>query len=213
MRARRAAVIGATLMATLVAAACHDPLDAELTGAVITLVDSTGPELRSALTFALPDTIVELASSVFQLDHDEDQAIVATIRNHLVDIGWRDLTTDTAARPDVVVLTAATTRIQTGVVYSDWYGAWGYLPYWGPAVTDSWTWSVPGDAVVYSFPAGTLVVVMVDLRNQRPELQDIPLLWAAAIDGVIRGASATAERARDGITQAFAQSDYLRREP
>lgn len=210
---RSAALAGALTLTMVGAAACHDFMDAGLSGAVITVVDSSGPALHDALTFVLPDTIVELATSVVRLDHDEDHAIVSSIRDHLIANGWQDQSGDTTARPDVVVLTAATSRIQTGVVYTDWYGAWGYLPYWGPAVTDSWTWSTPSGAVPYSFPAGTLLIVMIAVRDQRVDTQEIPLLWAAAIDGVISGASATAQRARDGIDQAFAQSEYLRRTP
>lgn len=214
MHSRRGAALGGALtLAMIGATSCHDLFDTGLTGAVITVVDSGGTALHSAVTFALPDTIVELASSVVRLDHDEDHAIVSSIRDHLIAIGWHDVSGDTTTQPDVVVLTAATSRIQTGVVYTDWYGAWGYLPYWGPAVTDAWGWSMPGGAVPYSFPAGTVLIVMLDVRDQRADTQEIPLLWAAAIDGVISGASATAQRARDGIDQAFAQSEYLERTP
>lgn len=213
MNSRRGAAFGALTLAMIGAFACHDLLDTSLTGSVITVVDSSGTALHSALTFALPDTIVELAGSVIDLDHEEDHAIVSSIRDRLIAIGWHDATGDTTARPDVVVLTAATTRIQTSVVYTDWYGAWGYLPYWGPAVTGAWGWSTPSGAVPYSFPAGTALIVMLDVRNQRADTQEIPLLWAAAIDGVISGASETAERVRDGINQAFAQSPYLERMP
>ena len=207
-------VIGGTiaLVGMLAGSGCQDPFDNGLTGAVITVVDS-GPPLRNAITFALPDTIVELANSVLSLGHEEDEAITTSIRSHLLSFGWTDVSGDLTVRPDVVVLTAATTRIQTGVVYTDWYGSWGYLPYWGPTVTDSWSWTSPDGAVPYAFPAGTLLVTMIDLRAQREETQDIPLLWAAAVDGVIAGAGPTAERAQIGIDQAFAQSPYLMRAP
>lgn len=213
MRYRCGVMIGGLATALIAITACHNAFDAGLSGAVVTLVDSSGPALRSARSFALPDTIVELANSVIGLDHDHEDEIVASIRAQLVALGWTDVSADPQGHPDVVVLTAATTRIQTGVVYTDWYGAWGYLPYWGPAVNDAWAWSTPDGAVPYSFPAGTLIVVMIDLRGERPETQEIPLLWAAAVDGVISGARETAERAVAGIDQAFAQSDYLGRTP
>lgn len=213
MNHRRGPLVGALAMTLVAMTGCHGPLETGLTGAVITVVDSSGEALRSARSFALPDTIVELANSVIGLDHVHDDEIVASIRAQLVALGWHDVSRDTLARPDVVVLTAATTRIQTGVVYTDWYGAWGYLPYWGPAVNDAWVWSTPDGAVPYAFPAGTLLVVMIDVRDQRVDTREIPLLWAAAVDGVIRGASGTAERAREGIDQAFAQSEYLGRTP
>lgn len=200
------------LVGALAGSGCQDPFADSLTGAVITVVDS-GPPLRDAVTFALPDTIVELASSVVRLGHEHDREITTSIRIHLLARGWTDLTGDMTARPDVLVLTAATSRIQTGVVYTDWYGAWGYLPYWSPVVTDAWSWTAPDGAVPYAFPAGTLLVTMIDLRAQREDERAIPLLWAAAIDGVISGAGPTADRAQVGIDQAFVQSPYLARTP
>jgi len=207
------AIAAIALVTTLASAGCHDLLETGLTGAVITLVDS-GPPLRDARTFALPDTIIELESSVINLDHANDATLTARIRNHLLMLGWIDVTFDTAApRPDVLLLTVATTRIQTGVMYSDWYGSWGYLPYWSPAVSSSWGWGAPTGAVPYSFPAGTLLVTMLDLRAQEETTQQIPLLWAAAIDGVASASSATTERALEGLDQAFTQSPYLTRIP
>ena len=49
-------VIGGTiaLVGMLAGSGCQDPFDDGLTGAVITVVDS-GPPLRNAVTFALPD--------------------------------------------------------------------------------------------------------------------------------------------------------------
>ena len=199
-------------VATVVATACDDgqPLGPSLSGSVVTVVDS-GPALKTAITFVLPDTVVELARSTFSLDHVHDDDIVAHVREHLVSMGWRDLGSDPVATPDVVVLIAASTRVQTTVVYSDWFGSWGYLPYWG-GVDASWAWGAPVGAIPYEFPAGTLFVAMLDLRAKREADKTIPLLWGAAVDGVISNAATTAERALFGLDQAFVQSPYLNRE-
>jgi len=178
------------------------------TGSVVTLVDS-GPALGSARTFALPDTVMQLSDAGGTIGHAADAEILASIRGHLMVFGWRDATrSEFQSPPDVLVLVAAATRIETTAAYGDWYGSWGYLPYWGASVDASWGWGTPAGAIPYSFPAGTLLVTMLDLRAQREDTKRIPLLWAAAIDGAL--SSNTAQRALVGIDQAFAQSAYLR---
>jgi hypothetical protein len=191
----------------------NDILFEDVSGAVVTLVDSTGPALASARTFVVPDTIIETDRSAGGIAHSSDRVITAAVRTHFLAQGWDDVADEPGVRPDVLVLVAAGTRVQTGVAYVDWYGGWGYLPYWSPAVTSAWVWGVPDGAVPYAFPAGTLFVTMLDLRDQREDTQSIPLLWAAVIDGILTGPGNTADRAIVGIDQAFAQSPYLFREP
>jgi hypothetical protein len=179
-------------------------------GVVITVVDQ-GPALASARTFALPDTVVEIPVGSNTLNHTSDHQIIANVRAHMVGLGWLDVGINPVARPDVVLLVAANTRIQTGVAYVDWFGAWGYLPYWGTSVDGGWFWGVPAGAVPYAFQAGTILITMLDRRADDPTLRRIPLLWAAGIDGVVTSAANTTERALVGIDQAFAQSPYLMR--
>jgi len=181
-----------------------------LPGVVITVVDQ-GAALASARTFALPDTVVEVPVGSNTIDHASDQQVIANVRAHMVGLGWQDVGSNPAARPDVVLLVAANTRVQTGVAYVDWFGAWGYLPYWGSAVGNGWTWGVPAGAVPYAFQAGTILITMLDRRADNPMLRSIPLLWAAGIDGVVTNTASTTERALAGIDQAFAQSPYLSR--
>ena len=182
----------------------------DLQGSVVTLVDSAGPQLGTARTFVVPDTVVEVNFSVGGLNHVADREITSAIRQHFIGMGWTDVAAS-GVRPDVLVLAAAGTRIQTGVYYEDWYGSWGYLPYWSPAVNSTWGWGVPSTAIPYAFPAGTLFITLLDLRDQREETRSIPLLWAAVVDGVLTSASNSAERALLGVDQAFAQSAYLER--
>jgi hypothetical protein len=190
--------------------ACHanELLSPGLTGAVVTVVDS-GPALKAARSFLVPDTIVDLARSAHDIGHAADKQIVAEVRRQFIDLGWRDAAADLTPDPDVIVLVGASTRIQTGWFYTDWYSSWGYLPYFGPA-TATWGWGVPGTAVPYAFPAGTLLITMLDRRNFDTTTRRVTLLWGAAIDGVIGSAEGTLERATAGVDQAFDQSDYLR---
>jgi len=205
-------LLAATVAALVVMPGCYgsdnNNIAPNLPGVVITVVDQ-GPALANARTFALPDTVVEVPLGSNTIDHQFDHQIVASVRAHMTALGWQDLGTNPVAKPDVVVLIADNTRIQTGVAYFDWFGAWGYLPYWGPAVGDGWAWGVPAGAVPYAFQAGTILITMLDRRADDPTLRRIPLLWAAGIDGVVTNTTSTVERALAGIDQAFAQSPYL----
>jgi len=205
---------GCLLAAVILGTACQsaDELSTQLPGAVLTTVDQ-GPALASARTFALPDTVIDLPSNSATIGHESAAAIVTRVRSHLLRLGWTDIGRSIIAKPDVIVLIAASERLQTGWAYADWYGAWGYLPYWGPAVGSTSAWGVPGGAIPFSFAAGTVLVTMLDLRNQRSNVDDIALLWGAAVDGVITGPTSTLDRALLGIDQAFVQSPYLRRVP
>ena len=205
---------GRLLATVLLGTACQsaDVLSTELPGAVLTTVQD-GPALAAARTFALPDTVIDLPANSASIGHESAAAIVGRVRAHLLRLGWVDVGKSSAAQPDVVVLIAASERLQTGWAYVDWYGAWGYLPYWGPTVGPTSAWGIPGGAIPFSFAAGTVLVTMLDLRNQRGSVDDIPLLWAAAVDGVITGPTSTLDRALLGIDQAFVQSPYMRRVP
>jgi len=172
------------------------------------VVDS-GPALQSARSFVVPDTIIDIPGSLTPITHLNDAAIAADVRQHFIALGWRDAAGDPDPHPDVLVLLGASTRIQTGFIYGDWFSSWGYLPYWGAGVDGSWAWGAPA-AYPYAFPAGTLVITMLDLRQERADTKTIPLLWAAGIDGVLTTTEGTIDRAQLGLDQAFAQSDYLR---
>jgi hypothetical protein len=201
----------AIAVACLSASACESSLVPfnEVSGSVVTVVDD-GSALNSARTFFLPDTIVDVPLRSEVILHDADRQITASIRAHLVALGWREVNAVQQERPDVVVLVAASTRVQAGVAYDNWYGAWGYLPYWDSGVGSSWSWGMPTDEIPYVYQAGTLLIAMLDVRAQNPDTQRIPLLWAAAIDGFVTDAVTTKERTLLGIDQAFAQSSYLK---
>jgi len=211
MRYARGKTIASLLTAALLATSCEssDLVATGTSGSVITIVDD-GAALNSARTFALPDTIVRLPASGGGIEHEASQAIVTRVRDHLVRFGWVDVTTVHGAQPDVVVLIAAAERVQTSVAYVDWFGAWGYLPYWGPSVNSASVWGVPSGAIPFAYEVGTILITMLDLREQRGNTDAIPLLWAAGLDGVVTTPTNTLSRAMLGVDQAFAQSPYLR---
>lgn len=174
---------------------------------VTTLVDSTTTSLSTASTFAVPDTVVELKGDGV-ISHVADHDIVEHVREHFLALGWTEVRDATAGPPDVLVVIGAMTKVEVGVSYTTWYGAWGWLPYWGVA-DPSWIWGAPVGAIPYVYEVGTLVLTMVDLRAPRATTKRVPLLWVAAVNAVLSG-DVTLPRALAGIDQAFAQSPYLR---
>ena len=91
-------------------------------GAVVTLVDS-GPALSTARTFVLPDTVIRLSTTGTAVGPEVADTLIAEIRAHFLALGWTELTDTLTSHPDVVVLVAASTRIETGVAYTGWWAS------------------------------------------------------------------------------------------
>jgi len=178
---------------------------------VTTLVDSQAP-LKSARTFALPDTVLhpEQRQGADIIGHEHDAVILATLRSNLVAMGWREITDVASERPDVVVLAFVLEQTNTGVAYTDWWGGWSYWPGWPVGYGPEWAWGYPGNVTTFTYESGTLAMVMLDLRNGDQSAKRVPILWAGAVNGVL--AIASVDDALAGIDQAFTQSPYLERQ-
>jgi hypothetical protein len=191
----------------LVAACDSAPLNPNNVGWVTTLVDSTPPALQQARTFAVPDTIVALNGGTF--NHAQDKVIASEVRGQFLAHGWVERADTTGPKPDVVVGMGTNTRTEVGISYADWFPSYGWIPYWGTPADPSWVWGAPAGAIAYVYEVGTLVITMVDLRAPRETTKRVPVLWVAAVNGVL-GDSPVLPRVLTGIDQAFAQSPYLR---
>lgn len=178
---------------------------------VTTIFDSQG-DFAGAKRFALPDSIVVLAAegetSLPSVSATLQTQVLAAIRQNMTNAGYVEETQPRSNPPDVVVVAAATTTTNIGYVVSNWwsyygwYGGW-YYPYYGAG----WGWTYP-PGYAYSYTTGTLVTTMVDNRKANVEAKQVPVIWVAAVNGVIAGNET--QRAVDGINQAFAQSPYLK---
>jgi hypothetical protein len=105
----------------------------------------------------------------------------------------------------VVAAITTETNVYWGYV---WWGYWGWYPYWPVGWGASSNWYYPGYWYPYSYSTGTLMVGMVDGTAPAAE-ERVPLIWTAAVNGVLADASTNLAVATAGIDQAFQQSPYL----
>jgi hypothetical protein len=177
---------------------------------VTTVVDSQAP-LKTARTFALLDTIAlaKRTDGGLTVSHLDAVTIVGRIRTELLARGWIEINDLTPGRPDVVVLTAVFVQENTGVAYADWWSDYGYWGGWPAGYGAGMQWGIPGAEITFTYDSGTLAIAMLDLRHGDVSAKRVPLLWAAAINGVVT--SGVADAAAAGVSQAFRQSPYLER--
>lgn len=159
------------------------------------------------LTFALPDTVVQIDedSSAIQIDHDNDQEIVDQVRQNLTALGYTEVDFP-AETPDVFVLVSAAADEYTSVSWYPgyWWGYWGwYYPcyYCYPGYP-------PGYVTVTKYRAGTLFIDMLDPDMAFADSTEVPLVWTGAANGLITDLG-NLNRVLGGVDRLFAQSPYL----
>jgi len=204
-----------SLALALALGACYpnEPEDASDLGLVIT-IDNPDGNYSNMLYWAMPDTVMPLINeddnSSEPIGHEHDRRILETIEEQMAARGFIRVFepgfADGDTMPDVVV--------QAGAVQSDaWigfiyygYGYWGYPGYgWGYPTTG-----------YYKYTQGTVLWGMTDYRGVTEDNFDdpgliTPVLWAAAINGVMSGEGSTNPEVDipRGITQGFTQSTYI----
>ena len=199
--------------AALLLAACY-PGGAETVEDLDSVTTQHDPTASFATirTYALPDTIQEVASSGGQplpMDHSYDTRILARVEANLNGIGLRrvDPSAETA---DVDVLVTFTATRYTEYTSYPFYDVW---PGWdGFAGYDaSWGIHYPyASASVTILDAGSLRTEMLDQRTANPSAKQLTAIWTASVDGVLAGdKESIVQRIEKGIDQAFAQSSYL----
>lgn len=208
----RATLAPLLLALSSVMTGCYPEQISSLTEAVTvtTLVDSQAP-LKTARTFALPDTVLHpaIAQGADVIGHEHDAEILTSIRSNFVAMGWREVRDVAVEHPDVVVLTFVLEQTNTGVAYTGWWGGWSYWPGWPVGYGSDWFWGYPGNVTTFTYETGTLAMVMLDIRNGDQSAKRVPILWAGAVNGALAIASIPDVLA--GIDQAFIQSPYLER--
>lgn len=167
-----------------------------------TTLHAPGADFSTVGTYAIVDTIFEIGdSSGPAIDHGFDASVLANLKTNLNALGWTEVDEHTT-QPDMMVAVAVTTSTNVG-----WAGGWydWYYGWWG-----GWGWYYPPVYYPYSYQTGTLLVGMVDTDGAGGGTVTVPVVWVAAINGVLRStSSATVARINELIDQAFAQSPYL----
>jgi len=185
---------------------------------VITTHDDTVTFTNFA-TYALLDSVVHIdyednmADDL--LDRSNDALILSEVRAGIEAMGYMEEPNPNTTQPDVILLVGAI------ATQKDAYFAWGWWPWWGwgggwggCCYGPGWGWGYPGGGVGrVSYEVGTLVITMLDPdrpSNPDTEIDTAPVLWLAAINGILSGSSTgLTARITNLIDQAYDQSPYL----
>lgn len=182
---------------------------------VVITVRDPGRSYATYQTYALPDTVIDVCAvtgsgaggaagaagaasetDCQHLNHDHDDAILASIRDNLNQLGFSEVEPD--EDPDVMILAAA-------VAQESWYAYNQYCDYWYGYCFE-YTWAT----TAVSYPLGTLAMYMVAWRDADDVAGRVPAVWLGVVSGLLSGSHELDEdRIETGIDQAFAQSRYL----
>jgi hypothetical protein len=220
LRARTGAGLGILLVGVaMILVSCYPggPTDVAELDTVIT-VYSKDADFKANKTYAMPDFIPFLCPDdgtcdSTLLDRSNDALVLQLVADNLKAYGYERITvidTINGPIPDVVVVCSVTSS-NNWVAYSypiypgwGWWGGWGYWGYPG------YGWGYPGGVAVTNYQTGSLFIDMVDPVNPNAATGEIPVLWDAALNGLLSGSSSgKTQRITNGINQAFKQSPYL----
>ncbi len=183
---------------------------------VLTAHDDT-VNFQSFTTYLLLDSVVHIdyennmADDL--LDRSNDALILSEVRAGIEAMGYVEETDPGTTQPDVVLLVGAIAAENTAYFSYGWWPYYGGYPGWGCCYGPGWGWGYPSGGVgSVSYDVGTLVITMLDPdrpSNPDTEVDTAPVLWLAAINGILTG-SGQAARLTNLIRQAYDQSPYLK---
>jgi Domain of unknown function (DUF4136) len=155
-------------------------------------------------TYAMPDTIIHIDGDSTTgtnklLTRKYDQFILDQVARNMTAKGYTRVAVDTTKPPDMGVIVSASGTLY--LQYNYWYGGyygwyWGYYypPYYGGYYT--------------TYTTGTLYINIIDPKNPKSARQ-YPVIWYAAMNGLLNVTANPTTRLQEAIDQAFAQSPYL----
>lgn len=206
-------VLFAGLVLTISSCYPEGPFTNERFDITLTLFDEAA-DFGTYKTYALADSVVNLGGS--SSSSETSAEILALVRQNMSDLGYVEEPNPQDNQADLVVLVSKTTDEVFGAyaVYPNWWDYWGWYPYWGsypylygPGWNPFYSWG--GGAVLYNYTTGTLFIEILDPDRTMEGTQQIPVIWAAGINGLLEG-SDLATRIPNSINLAFDQSPYLR---
>jgi len=171
-------------------------------------------------TFYMYDTvmyIVEDEEDLEDLDRTHDAQIISEVRQHLLDLGWTEITDTTNLKDeaDVSIMLSAL-AVDVYYYYTYWWDYW----YWW-----DWYWWYPGYPIYpiypsypsYGYSVGTVMVDMLDLKNFETAQRDsekpkVDVIWTGAVNGILVGSDSNiSQRLTKQMNQVFTQSSYLQK--
>jgi len=222
---RRVTVVAILVAALMAMFSCYPngPQDAEEFDVVATFYDQDADFSVFSNFASRTDSIHQVdigGAENLQLSHDHDAEILALINQKFTDRGYTRENDPATNRPDMAVLVAAAATTEY-----DPYASSPWFSYWGTWFSDSLevdadvTWGLDyswySGSVVYSYDVGSLVIMLLDIRNidDQTARADIPVLWMGTFNALLSGNEATiVGRVEKGIDQMFEQSQYLRKQ-
>jgi hypothetical protein len=198
---------------TLALGACYPDrsVDGTTEFASVTTAFDQAASFGTITKYALPDTVLYVPRREGEeVPALTQNTILAELREQLNALGWQEVINARTTPVDVYVTAAVTSTDYIYFIY-DWWGYWGWYPYWPLGWGAGYTWYYPPYWYTYSYTTGTVLVGMVNggpVTDPRP--QAVPLVWVAAVNGVLADQSTNMAIVVAGIDQAFDQSPYLR---
>jgi len=202
-----------------------DDLAVEDLDIAVTVYDKnyyTGPEgtvnkFEDMQTFVVVDTIMHLVETGTpdDISRQYDEFVLEQIRLNMLRLGFVEEMNPEINSSDVgITVTAMSSEHE---VYT-WYPYWGW--YWGFPVSvkktekstsiNSYYYPWFPYNTYYSYQSGSVLIEMVDVARIDPEVEEIPVIWAGIVNGVLESSqSGVKNRLSKGIDQCFGQSPYL----
>jgi len=168
-------------------------------------------------TYARPDIVAPL-------DPDEEgpprepeppelnDEILEAIDRNLEALGYERLVDEEAPSADLFVLAGLTTARWNGWVCFPGWPSWGWWGGWRQPVGPGSRWCFPGGPGSVTFERGSLLIDFVDASEIDEEREDLPVVWSAAIQGLLSSTTDGVLLQIDRtVNRAFSQSAaYLR---
>jgi hypothetical protein len=172
-------------------------------------------------TFVVVDTIIHLVQSgtTDDISRKYDAFILEQVRLNMLELGFAEELHPDVNPADVAITVSAMTsthEVYTWYPYWGWYwGYGGYYPYTGTnsekiVAAPSYYYPWFPYNTYYSYQSGSLLMEMVDVARVNPDVEEIPVIWAGIVNGVLETSqSGVKNRLSNGIDQCFVQSPYL----
>jgi hypothetical protein len=165
-------------------------------------------------TYSIPDSVVEITGDVFN-DPDGNHkpqfmpaatgdVILKAMNDNMTAAGWTRVTL--SQNPDVLMLVSSMTTTNLYWYYDWYYWYWWYGGWWG--------WYYPCcyyPMYVTGYRSGSVMTQMVDATTTKPGSDKATVVWNMVLNGLAEGGTTNiASRVQTGVSQAFAQSPYLK---